>query len=345
LTQTANVPLSDQVAFTIDSAPTTAVSIKFRIPYWIAAGQPVTVNLNGQCINAKESGGYIALSRVWTTGDKIELKFPSDVQVARLQDNKNSVAFTYGPVVLSAGLGTQSMVSTGYLASKQATLPSGVTIRDTIKVNSDTTIEDWIKNVKSNLIQTAGKLEFKLKNTDADSDLTFTPQYQRYADRYGIYFKLLGTQGASSTAGGTTSVNIATCAVSASGGAGATGGTSSSGATSSTEPSSGGEPNNGGATGSVNQAAGGNATATSVKTASYASGGAAANTNNASGSGALDSAAGASAVNSGDSESSGCSCGLVPSWTERGTSVLLLSLGLSLGLRRRRRNVNARWFS
>jgi MYXO-CTERM domain-containing protein len=244
LTQSANVPLSNKVAFTIDSAPSTAFGVKFRVPYWVPAGSAVTVTLNGQCLNATNGDGYISVNRVWAAGDKLELTFPAEVQVSRLPDNKNAVAFSYGPVVLSAGLGTQSMVSTGYLASKQATLPSGVTLRDYIKINTGTTVEDWLKNIKSNLVQTAGKLEFKLKNTDADSALTFTPQYQRYTDRYGIYFKLQGTQGSPAATGGSSSVGITPCT--GSGGASSTGGTSSTGGASSTA----GTGNSGGSTSS-----------------------------------------------------------------------------------------------
>ena len=43
---------------------------------------------------------------MWKADDKVELAFPLFVQVSRLPDNQNVVAFTYGPLVLSAGLGT-----------------------------------------------------------------------------------------------------------------------------------------------------------------------------------------------------------------------------------------------
>ena len=108
LTQTTDLPLSNKVSITITAAPTDAVSVKFRKPYWAATCQ-VGISVNGQAVTPVESGGFLAVSRVWQANDRVELTFPLLVQASRLQDNQNAVAFTYGPLVLSAGLGTASM--------------------------------------------------------------------------------------------------------------------------------------------------------------------------------------------------------------------------------------------
>lgn len=190
LTQTANVPLSNKVTFTINNAPTAAVNIKFRSPSWVAAGKNVTVTVNRVAINSLSVNGYININRVWKAGDKVELTFPIEVQVSSLPDNKNAVAFTYGPVVLSAGLGTEKMIVVPHMASVKATIPAGVNIKDYILIKNGETVDDWINNIKSNLIQTPGKLEFTLRNTDEDNKLKFTPYYQEHTERYGIYFRL-----------------------------------------------------------------------------------------------------------------------------------------------------------
>ncbi len=113
------------------------------------------------------------------------------VNVSALPDNPNAVAFTYGPIVLSAGFGTQNMVLEGHKASGKPTM---ISVDDTIGIQNGT-VSEWIGNIKSNLVQTPGSLEFKLKNTDSNDRLTFTPHYKRYQDRYGIYFILEGTSG------------------------------------------------------------------------------------------------------------------------------------------------------
>ncbi len=200
LTQSAEIPLSPDVHFSIDSAPATRLAVRFRKPEWLAQDQKAVLKVNGETQCVQEAEGYFEVSRIWSPGDSIDLTLPAEVRVSRLPDNKNAVAFTYGPIVLSAGMGTENMAKTTHLASEKATIPGGVTIDETIGISSGT-IEDWLSNIKDNLVQTPGQLEFSLKNTDADDTLKFTPQYLRYKDRYGIYFDLEGPQGQAPTAG------------------------------------------------------------------------------------------------------------------------------------------------
>jgi len=197
LTQTTDLPLSDKVSITITAAPADAVALKFRKPYWVSTCQ-VGVSVNGQDVTPTDASGFLTVSRVWQANDKVELRFPLFVQVSRLSDNQNAVAFTYGPLVLSAGLGTASMTTEAHgVQVLAATKPSG--LQETIAINSSTTINDWVANIRTNLVQTPGKLEFNLKNTDSDGKLVFIPHYSRYQDRYGIYWKLSGASGGTAT--------------------------------------------------------------------------------------------------------------------------------------------------
>ncbi|KNY29223.1 beta-L-arabinofuranosidase domain-containing protein [Pseudobacteroides cellulosolvens] len=188
LTQSADLPGSGKVIFTISSAPYTAVNIKFRSPVWVAAGQNITVSVNGATVNASKVNGYISVNRVWQEGDKVELYLPMEVQVSRLTDKLDCVAFTYGPYVLSAGLGTTSMTTAPHgVQVLKAT--KNVTIKDYILITDS--VNTWIGNIKNNMVKTPGRVEFTLRNTDEDNNLKFTPHYQRYKDRYGIYFTLM----------------------------------------------------------------------------------------------------------------------------------------------------------
>jgi uncharacterized protein len=234
------------------------VNIKFRLPTWIATCQYATIAINGETFRATESDGYLSVNRVWNAGDQVELTLPVEVHVSRLPDNPNVVAFVYGPVVLSAGLGTAQMV----VDDKKATIPAGVAIKDFISINGSTTIEEWIADINNNLVQTTGSLEFTLRNTDEDNNLKFTPHYQRYSDRYGIYFRLQGTAGVApapidcpprpDTGVGGSGGDDGGSATSGTGGGGG------SGSTTNTQANSGGSvaPGSGGSGGSGNGSAG-----------------------------------------------------------------------------------------
>jgi len=74
--------------------------------------------------------------------------------------------------------------------SSRATLPSSLAINENIVIQ-DCSIEAWLENIKANLVRTPGKLEFCLKGTDRDSELTLVPYYLEYQERYGIYFRLV----------------------------------------------------------------------------------------------------------------------------------------------------------
>ena len=229
LTQTADLPLLPMVSFTIDSAPAAEVGLKLRRPHWLAADAPATLLVNGQPICTPAIDGYFEVSRVWSTGDTIQYTLPAKVAVSRLPDNQNAVAFSYGPVVLSAGMGTENMVSEPQWASEKAA-PPPTPVKETIAITSGT-IEDWISNIDGNLVQTPGALEFTLRNTDEDNNLSFTPHYLRYQDRYGIYFRLEGTQGTHQGTGGTGGEVWTDCEAAAGGtGGAATGGAATGGA-------------------------------------------------------------------------------------------------------------------
>mgnify|MGYP000880879325 FL=1 len=190
LTQESNIPETDTVLFTVDKAPAEKLGFRFRVPEWVAQDQEITVKINGESYLAENINGYLTISRDWQEGDQIELYLPLEVQVSRLPDNKDVVAFSYGPVVLCACFGTEQMVIEPHWASVKATIPYGMEFKDYIIIQNDT-VDNWLANIKNNLVKTPGKLEFTLKGTDEDDNFIFKPYYLEYKERYGIYFYLL----------------------------------------------------------------------------------------------------------------------------------------------------------
>lgn len=185
LTQETNIPETDKIKLTIKTLDggTSDAGIKVRVPDWIAGDVKVTVN--GESKDVVVAGGLISLGNEWKDGDVIEITYPMEAVAYTLPDNENAIAFKYGPIVLSASLGTENMKDS--TTGVNVTVPTkvNVTIDEDIAVTKGT-VKEWLENVAQNVVKADGKLEFTLKDTD--SSLVFTPHYKQYTDRYGIYF-------------------------------------------------------------------------------------------------------------------------------------------------------------
>lgn len=188
LTQTTDLPLTDTVYFTVHTADGKQADMKLvlRVPDW-CAGAPA-VQVNGKTRTGSAVNGLLVLDGPWNDGDEITYTLPMELRVFGLPDNPNTVAFKYGPLVLSANMGNEDMF-TG-TTGVNVTIPGRDSdISDVIKVARGSR-EDWLRDLAKNLVRTPGNLEFILKGTDRDG-LVFTPHYMQYENRYGIYFDLV----------------------------------------------------------------------------------------------------------------------------------------------------------
>lgn len=162
--------------------------IVLRVPDW-CAGRP-TVTINGEKVKVKAENGAIRISREWADGDIIEYNLPMHVVAYSLPDNENTVAFKYGPWVLSANMGNNDMNTT--TTGVNVTIPLLDAALSDVLVIKDGTIKKWLKNIDENLVQEEGTLNFTLKGTN--QDLVFSPHYKQHENRYGIYFTLVDSK-------------------------------------------------------------------------------------------------------------------------------------------------------
>ncbi len=97
---------SSTLRITVDKPVQLAVNL--RIPEWLTSG---SIKLNGKQIDASSSpGSYLTLSRMWKTGDRIDMDLPMSLRVEAMPDDPKTQAALYGPIVLAADLGTQGLV-------------------------------------------------------------------------------------------------------------------------------------------------------------------------------------------------------------------------------------------
>ena len=182
ITQESSIPYSDTVKFTVDGSGD--LDLRFRIPDW--AADQMSIKLNGSRYSYKTVQNYASVSGSFRSGDVIELTIPMEVTAHVLPDNANSYGFKYGPVVLSAELGTSNM--------KQSTTGMNVAIpaeavAPNQKINlkeSSGSLTSFMFHINDYMKKDANSLKFTLTGTDAN--LTFTPHYLQYKQRYGIYW-------------------------------------------------------------------------------------------------------------------------------------------------------------
>ncbi|WP_080676315.1 beta-L-arabinofuranosidase domain-containing protein [Ruminococcus flavefaciens] len=182
ITQESTIPDGNTSKFTIEGSG--AVDFRFRIPDWKAGN--VTVKVDGEKYSYKTVNGYAQVTGDFKTDDVIEITIPEAVKAYSLPDKNTVYGFKYGPVVLSAELGKQNMAtsSTGMWVTipKEAIAPS-----ENIRISdNNTTVNTFMADINDHLVKDANSLKFTLKGTD--HDLTFTPHYKQYQQRYGIYW-------------------------------------------------------------------------------------------------------------------------------------------------------------
>ncbi len=179
ITQIADLP---KVTFTVNGSAEAKIILK--IPDWCEGNPEVKINGNKKIVFAKN--GFITLDRKWNDGDVIEYKTEMKVTVHPLPDNKNTVAFRYGPYVLSADMGQKDMLTS--TTGVNVTVPLFDAAISDILIVEKGFVEIWLCNIEKNLVRIGDTLSFELKGTN--QKLIFTPHYKQHTSRYGIYFTL-----------------------------------------------------------------------------------------------------------------------------------------------------------
>ena len=101
LSQESQYPFDERIDFTIATPKDIAFTLRLRIPAWVHGKAELTVN--GQVIEAVETGDYACIHRIWRKGDRISLKLPMGLSLEPVDAaHGNTLALSYGPLTLLA---------------------------------------------------------------------------------------------------------------------------------------------------------------------------------------------------------------------------------------------------
>ena len=191
--QTSSIPKGDSTTFAVKEGN---ANLAVRIPDWTKGRVKVSVVKEGniEVYGADDATDdvYVKDGYMYVKGlkadDEVTLTYALSIVAYPLHDNKHAIAMKYGPVVLSAGLGSESMEEskTGVdvtIATRNISMKDFITI-------PEGTVDEYIENIEANVVRNSDEVEFSLKGTDSDN-LVFTPHFMQHKQRYGIYWNMV----------------------------------------------------------------------------------------------------------------------------------------------------------
>lgn len=181
--QETSFPEEETTRLIIETNGPTEMSIKLRYPSWAASG--AFVNVNGKKIEIKQKpGSYIAITRKWRTGDRIEVTYPMNLKAIPANDDPKISALVYGPIVLAGAMGTKDMRVPAFADPKLYN--EYYTYDYHVPSNLLKSLSLDVKNPGWSIKQVNGKkLTFKTKE-----GINLQPLYKMHQQRYVVYWEL-----------------------------------------------------------------------------------------------------------------------------------------------------------
>jgi uncharacterized protein len=169
------------------------LKICVRVPSWASGSAQAKIN-GRPCEATASPGSYLAIERVWRTGDTVELRLPMELRTEGLPDDPNLLAFVYGPVVLAGDLGAEGLTHDLIVGPPGPRLEAAVPIQpwpskapppvspiSPPQLRMDAQATKWAR--------AGGRaLEFTLHT--ATADVTLKPFYKLLDRRYNVYWRM-----------------------------------------------------------------------------------------------------------------------------------------------------------
>jgi DUF1680 family protein len=177
LRQNTRFPDEPRTSIAITKAPASAWTLRLRIPSWTSAA---AVKVNGRPLDATPgAGSYLAITRVWKPGDRIDLELPMSLAAEDLPDDPRVQAFRYGPIVLAGDLGVQGLRDDLVLDQQGPEVGKASPVGLPELHASGKRLEDWIKP--------DGNTPLTFRIAASDTSVTLKPLNQLWG-RFATYW-------------------------------------------------------------------------------------------------------------------------------------------------------------
>jgi len=175
LRQETNFPDEGSSRFVFACENPVQLNLLVRHPYWSISGFQIRVN--GQAISESSTpGSYASISRVWRSGDTVEIRMPFSLRTEGFRDNPRRIAFMNGPLVLCAEVDTKKGIP-------------AVVAQENVVLGS-------LKPVAGKPSIFTGSPEvFRIPGQEEGPSITLEPFYKMHGDRhYVVYWDVFTPQ-------------------------------------------------------------------------------------------------------------------------------------------------------
>ena len=191
LRQETKFPEESHTRLALTLAQPRRMTVSVRYPGWAAPGA-LKIQVNGQPINvAAKPGSYIDITRLWKSGDRIEVLLPMHLTTETLAHSPSHAAFFYGPVLLAGALGTEGLTRDDFYGGGDNTNINNQLAKKTLPVSRFPALSGTPTEALARIHPVPGHpLEFKTSALGAPNGVTLLPFYDIYFQRYAVYWPL-----------------------------------------------------------------------------------------------------------------------------------------------------------
>ena len=182
--QVTQFPREQGTTLTVKASRPAARTIHIRIPGWTT--EDAGVKINGRALEGiADPGSYLAIHRVWQSGDTITVSLPMELRQEVLPGDESVVAALYGPLVLAADLGEAPSDEAYRIIHSGETVPKKLPSADPLpKVATDSgaKTDHWI--------QVESKQDLRFAAAGEGGKRPLIPVYQIGGQRYSLYWQI-----------------------------------------------------------------------------------------------------------------------------------------------------------
>ena len=177
--QETNFPEQQGTRLVFSAKEPVDMTLRIRIPYWIADGG--SVRLNGQTLETFSSpSSFYTLKRTWKDGDTVDISLPMSLRLESMPDDETVAAMMYGPLVLAGELGTKGMTEEMIQGRVQPYSHEPVAAPYFVTESDD--IRTWLKP--------AATQPLTFRTVGQNENVTFIPFYKLFGQRYSVYWRV-----------------------------------------------------------------------------------------------------------------------------------------------------------